>query len=105
MGRGMVVRLAVVVPATDDPPALDRCLAAIAGSDDAPDELIVVRAARHAGPAAARNQGAGRAVSEIIVFVDADVALHRDALGLIRRAFRLDCGLAAVFGTYDDSPD
>ena len=34
--------IAAVVPATDRPPTLERCLAAIRDADRAPDEIVVV---------------------------------------------------------------
>jgi Glycosyl transferase family 21 len=97
-------RLAVVIPATNDPPHLDACLAAIERSTERPDELVVVREPPHRGPAAARNAGAAQTASEILVFVDADVLVHADALARIRRRFERDPGLVAVFGSYDASP-
>ena len=57
-----------------------------------------------AGPAAARNRGAARAGGDVIVFVDADVEVHPDALARLRAAFADDPALAAVFGSYDDAP-
>jgi glycosyltransferase involved in cell wall biosynthesis len=58
------------------------------------------------GPAAARNRGVREATrpGQIVVFVDADVEVHRDALARLRAAFATDPELAAVFGTYDDAP-
>ncbi len=96
------MRLSLVVPATDDPPTLDRCLAAVGAADVPPEEVVVVRQPRRAGPAAARNDGAARATGEVIVFVDADVLVHRDAFARIRAAFTADPSLVAVFGSYDD---
>jgi GT2 family glycosyltransferase len=57
------------------------------------------------GPAAARNEGARRAAGDVLVFVDADVVAHGDALGRIRAALAADPGLAGVFGAYDDAPE
>jgi Glycosyl transferase family 21 len=96
--------LAVVVPATDRPPTLDACLEAIRRSSAPPEELIVITEPAGAGPAAARNAGAAAAAADIIAFVDADLTVHRDALARIRAAFARDPSLAAVFGSYDDSP-
>jgi GT2 family glycosyltransferase len=100
-----VTRLTVVIPATNAPETLDRCIAAIAYADDAPDEVIIVKEPRNASPAWARNRGADRASHEIIVFVDADVEVSRDAFRRIREAFDALPGLTAVFGSYDDSPE
>ena len=99
----MTPTLAVVVPATDEPATLDRCLAAIGAAEDPPAELIVVREPRHSGPAAARNRGAKGVTSEIVAFVDSDVLVHPDAFVRIREAFARDDGLVAVFGSYDDA--
>jgi hypothetical protein len=101
---GERTRLAVVVPATNDPPHLEACLAAIERSTEPPDELVVVREPLHGGPAAARNAGAARTVAEILVFVDSDVLVHADAFGRLRRRFERDPALAAVFGSYDAAP-
>ncbi len=94
----------VIVPATDGPPTLGRCVDAIRNSTDPPEELVVVTEPSGAGPAAARNAGARDAAAEILVFVDADVVVHPDALGRIRAAFERDPSLDGVFGSYDDQP-
>ena len=49
--------LAVVVPATDRPPTVARCVEALERSTEPPDELVVVELPADAGPAAARNAG------------------------------------------------
>ncbi|MFN8223324.1 MAG: glycosyltransferase family 2 protein [Gaiellales bacterium] len=94
------MRLSVVVPATNRPPTLPRCLEAIAAAG--PDEVIVVETAAGTGPAAARNAGAARAGGELIAFVDADVLVHRDAFDRIRDRFAKRPELVAVFGSYDE---
>jgi GT2 family glycosyltransferase len=96
--------LAVVVPATDDPPTLDRCTAALRAGSREPRELIVQREPAAAGPAAARNLGATRSTAEVLIFVDADVEVHPDALAAIERRFAAEPSLAALFGAYDESP-
>lgn len=98
------MKLSVVVPATNDPPTLARCLAAIGEAHEPPEELIVAREPPGAGPAEARNLGAAGASGDVLVFVDADVAVHADAVRRIRGAFAADPGLTAVFGSYDDDP-
>jgi hypothetical protein len=95
-----VALLSAIVPATDRPPTLPLCLAAleVAGAD----ELIVVDEPSRIGPAGARNAGARRATGDLLVFVDSDVLVHPDALARLRAAFARDDGLVAVFGSYDD---
>jgi Glycosyl transferase family 2 len=103
--QAVTTTVAVVVPATGRPPTLTSCVEAIRSGSDLPEELIVVTEPSEAGPAAARNAGAARATAEILVFVDADVLVHDDALARIRSAFDQDPSLTAVFGSYDDSPE
>jgi glycosyltransferase involved in cell wall biosynthesis len=98
-------RIGVIVPATDGPTTLPRCVEAIREGSDPPEEVIVVSEPPGGGPAAARNAGAERATADILVFVDADVIVHRDAIGRIRTAFGRDPNLVALFGSYDDEPD
>ncbi len=83
--------------------------------DDASSDRTPEVARRHAdrvvsldapagGPARARNRGTEVARGEILVFVDADVRVHRDALGRIVDALSEGSGVAAVFGAYDTRP-
>jgi len=96
--------LSVVIPATDTPATLGAVVAAAERTTGPPEELIVVDSPQGMGPAAARNRGARQASGTVIVFVDADVEVHEDAFQRIRSAFDGDPGLAAIFGSYDDSP-
>jgi hypothetical protein len=97
--------MSVIVAATGAPPSLPRCLAAINTAIGLHDELIVIRDAPRPGPASGRNHGARDASGAVLVFVDADVEIRPDALARIRRRFAADSELAAVFGSYDDSPE
>jgi hypothetical protein len=99
------VRLTVVVPAADRPPTLARCVAALRQAVEPEDEIVVVEDLPAASAAAARNAGANRATADLLVFVDADVEVHPDALDRIRAAFESDPELVALFGSYDDEPE
>jgi hypothetical protein len=96
------MRLSVIVPATAAAPTLPRCLAALEAAG--PDELLVADEPAGATPALARNLAAERASGDVLVFVDADVVVHPDALDRIRARLR-DPSLDAVFGSYDDAPE
>lgn len=100
-----MISLSVVVPATNSPPTLARCTAAVAAADDPADEVVVVDGPPGLSAAGARNVGAERATGDVVVFVDADVEVHPDAFTRIRAAFAAHPGLAAVYGSYDDAPD
>lgn len=97
--------LAVVVPATDRPPTLGRCLAAVRVGSDPADEIVVVAEPAGAGPATARNLGVARTEADVIAFVDADVEVEPDALARLRRAFAESPQLDALFGSYDQRPE
>ena len=97
--------ITAIVPATNRPPTLERCVEAIRAGSRPPDELIVVTEPPGSGPAAARNSGARRAGGDVIVFVDADVVVGADALARVEAAFAADPALTGVFGSYDDTPE
>lgn len=120
-------RLSVIVPAFQGERLLPRTLAALVASDLPRDswELLVVddgstdgtsRVASSwadqvvtlpgppRGPGHARNRGAAAARGEWLVFVDADVVVHPETLRRIDTVTRGPDDVAAVFGTYDDSP-
>jgi glycosyl transferase family 2 len=106
-----VPSLSVIVPATNGPATLTAAVEALRASFERADELIVVtespdpsRAGSANDAALARNAGARVATGDVLVFVDADVAVHRDALGRIRTAFEGDVDLVALVGGYDDDP-
>jgi Glycosyl transferase family 2 len=96
------MRLSAIVPATVSAPTLSRCLIALehAGAD----EILVADTPAGATPALARNLAVERATGDVLVFVDADVVVHPDALERIRERLR-DPALDAVFGSYDDAPE
>ncbi|MCI0477060.1 MAG: glycosyltransferase [Anaerolineales bacterium] len=119
------MNLAIVIPVHNGATTLPRCLAALQASTRAPEELIIVddastdgsvEIARASGArvialtgaprgaAFARNRGAEQARGDVLVFVDADVAVHVDTLVRIERALASNPSVAAVFGSYDDDP-
>lgn len=56
------------------------------------------------GPGHARNLGAVEARGDVLLFVDADVRVHRHVLERVLARFDDDRTLTAVFGSYDDHP-
>lgn len=98
------VSLTAIVPATDSPATLQRCLAAIDAAAESPEQVVVVRRPAFTGPAAARNAGSEAATGDVLVFIDADVEVHPDAFSLIRQSFTDSPQLTALFGSYDDTP-
>lgn len=94
----------MVVPASNRPATLPRCVAAVERAMRPGDELLVITEPAQASPARLRNAGAVRAAGDVVVFVDADIVVHDDALERLRAAFDADAELAAAFGSYDDTP-
>jgi GT2 family glycosyltransferase len=123
--RDSVVTLSVIIPVHNGGDEFGLCLAALASSTRCPDEVLVaddassdgsadlarqhgaqvlsLKAPPH-GPAFARNRGAERATGDILVFLDADVAIHSDALALMERYLTEHPEISAVFGSYDAAP-
>jgi cellulose synthase/poly-beta-1,6-N-acetylglucosamine synthase-like glycosyltransferase len=120
----VTIRVSVVVPAYNNAGELSRCLSALRTAASADAELIVIddastddvlstgarwgarvlRLARNAGPAAARNLGSRYARGEILFFVDSDVVVPNNAIEQIRTFLDGHQEIAAVFGSYDAHP-
>ena len=118
------LRISVIVPVRDGSKHLPRCLEALGRSEYSQFEVIVVddcstdnspeiaahygarcfRTPQTMGPAGARNLGAQYAGGEILLFVDADVVVPPATLRQVAEDFVRDPELAAVFGSYDDTP-
>jgi GT2 family glycosyltransferase len=113
------------VPVHNGERYLERSLSALTVSTRKPDEIVVVddgstdgtaTLARRFGvklitlsggphgPAAARNRGAVEANGDILIFVDADVVVHRTTLERIATHLDLSPEVAALFGSYDEQP-
>src|SRR5258708_7562649 len=120
--------LSVIVPAHQAEHLLPDTLAALEGSDlprtgwelivvdDASTDETGIVAGQFAdtvvrlagnphGPAYGRNRASEFSRGELLVFVDADVRVHRSSLRLIAEQFARDPELGAVFGAYDDAPE
>lgn len=120
--------LSVIVPVHQGARVLPRSLAALRASempegswelivvDDASTDATALIAAEFAdavvrlpdhprGPAYGRNRGVEVARGEIIVFVDADVCVHRDTLARFTAIFAREANVSAVFGAYDATPE
>jgi hypothetical protein len=67
------------------------------------DQVITLTGRPH-GPAYARNRGAETATGEWLVFIDADVVVHRNTLRRFVEAIEADSSMDAVFGAYDERP-
>jgi GT2 family glycosyltransferase len=119
------MNLSVIVPVNNGGESFKRCLEALIVSTRSADEIIVVddastdgsadtaRAAgmlvisvqgQPRGPAFARNRGAEEAHGDILVFLDADVVVHKDTLARIAGYLIKNPEVAAVFGSYNDNP-
>ncbi|MBO1056513.1 MAG: glycosyltransferase [Dolichospermum sp. JUN01] len=116
--------ISVIIPVYNGGEIFRQCLSAISASLERPQEVIVVadgdtdsswqvatdwgakviRVKEKGGPAQARNLGASQAQGDILFFVDADVTIAPDTINQVRLAFAKDPSLAALIGSYDDTP-
>ncbi len=117
--------VSIILPVHNGGEKFRQCLKSIKNSDLAPHEVIVVTDGSlendreiaqsfdvrilatpfpPRGPARARNVGAQAANGDILLFIDADVTLHRDCMGLVVAFFQENPCVPAVFGTYDNTP-
>jgi glycosyltransferase involved in cell wall biosynthesis len=116
--------ISVIIPVHNGGEQFRRCLASLAAAAPSPAEIIVVadgdtdgswrvaeefgakviRTSVAGGPARARNLGASEASGDILFFVDADVLIQPNVVAQITTAFVREPELAALFGSYDDTP-
>ena len=127
-----MIQVSVVIPVYNGGAAFRRCLDAMDESwhlcckdanfgcelivvdDGSADDSAALAAAHGArvlhtaqprsGPATARNLGAAAASGDVLFFIDADVAVRPETVGLVAQVFAADPALDALFGSYDDQP-
>lgn len=120
-----MLKISVIIPAYQSREHLIQCLRYIDACAHRPHEVIVVddgsrdesaEAAKATGalvvriddgpkgPATARNRGAAIATGDILLFLDADVAVHRRTIDQVSARFERHPEVAAIFGSYDDKP-
>lgn len=116
--------VAIIVPAYNAQATVSECLTALRAAMGPDDELllfddgstddtrtiavaagaqVIVGERRATGPANGRNIAARAATRGRLLFVDADVILHPDAIDLLASAMDRS-GASAAFGSYDDRP-
>jgi GT2 family glycosyltransferase len=125
MNPAAIKRFAVIVPAYNASETIVDCLDAILNSTRKPSEVIVyhdgltdnvnkialppnVRViANHGapiGPARGRNAVSRESTCDVLIFVDADVIVAKDAFGLLLDEMEGDAQIWAAFGSYDHAP-
>jgi glycosyltransferase involved in cell wall biosynthesis len=123
--KDICLKLSVIIPVYNGGENFRRCLDALRASLRAPEQVIVVDDAsidhsadvareygvelielqdQHRSAAHARNCGAVQARGDVLVFIDADVAVHADTLARIEQTLNEHPEVAAFFGSYDDHP-
>lgn len=116
--------ISVIIPVRNAERHVAKCLQALQQSSVLPAEILVVddgsqdgsagvaqrlgarvlRLSESRGPAAARNAGAKAALQPVVMFLDADVMVHRESIQLTDVALTSDSTVGALFGAYDDAP-
>jgi GT2 family glycosyltransferase len=122
--RESPLTVSAIVPVHNGGAPFLACLSRLIAARPAPDEIIVVsngttdgsdmaaessnvrvvRLPHPTGPARARNEGALVARGDLLLFVDADVAVPADIITHVVEPFMRDSSLTAIFGSYDAEP-
>lgn len=116
--------ISIIIPVYNGAAFLKACLDAISGSSYSSFEIIavddcstddtaeicrrygakVLSTSKQSGPGAARNLAAESAHGDILFFVDADVVVQPETIGLVADRFEKRPEISALFGSYDDDP-
>lgn len=116
--------VAVIVPVGGVAPAWSRAARSLSLLDPAPGAMVtvidgpnnalaataagmgarVVVLEERGGPARARNRGAEAAGQALLLFIDADIEVPANLVARVVEVFNTRPELAAVMGSYDDSP-
>ena len=120
----MKYSLSIIIPFYNSVKTIDRCLSSvfksnfknyevIAVSDNSNDgskeiakkySCKLINLKKNFGAATARNIGAKKAKGDILVFLDSDVIIKRNALGIINKIFR-DKKVNLIQGIYSHKPN
>ncbi len=113
----------IIVPCHLAAAGLASCLEALRGAAGGPYDVLVVddnsadnaaelareagfrsiRLAQRRGAGQARNEGIAATTGDILLFVDSDVVISREALSCLVERLRQDSSLAACFGLYSET--
>jgi glycosyltransferase involved in cell wall biosynthesis len=124
MTTSLRVEATVVIPVYNDNHNLELCLSALSKSTSNHFEVLIVDDGSTEpvkplvdyfgyryllidgprGPARARNRGVPHTDAEFVIFIDADVCVHPNTIDRFLQAFSDNTELAAVIGSYDDTP-
>jgi GT2 family glycosyltransferase len=116
--------VALIVPVGGTAPHWGQCAASVGRLEPAPGEIVAIidgpnndlvdtaesigakalQLQERGGPAKARNLGVMTSDRDILLFIDSDVEVPSDLTSRIAEIFSEDLEVAAVIGSYDDSP-
>lgn len=91
-------------------PPPDELLVVVDGPQTAADQTclpahsVVIEVPPASGPARARNAAAAVATGDLLLFIDSDVEVPSWTVRRVIEEFARHPGMAAMFGSYDDSP-
>jgi GT2 family glycosyltransferase len=125
MNSSTVKSFAVIIPAYNAAETIVDCVEAVLASTRKPNEVIIyhdgltgsidkialapnVRVVANpgapVGPARGRNVASRQSTCDVLIFVDADVIVAKDAFCLLLDEMERDAKIWAAFGSYDHAP-